>query len=222
MARAADDGAPKPPVDGAVRAVALRFVRNPNERSDDMQTPIRRLMLAAAILCAGPGLAVADGHTMNDQIVADLQGQGFDYVEIENGLTQTKVEAVRDDGLKVEVVYDNQSGRIIEQEVERASAEDRRRRGVEVDRRARDFVDVADGADAVDGSKPRRNDGVGKGRGRDRDDDRDDRDDERDDGGRDRDRDDDDDDDRDDDDDDDDGDDDDGDDDDDDDDEDDD
>lgn len=55
--------------------------------------------------------------------MSTLQDMGFNRIEIETGLTQTKVEALRSD-VKLEVVYDQETGRIITQEQDRVSAED--------------------------------------------------------------------------------------------------
>lgn len=106
------------------------------------------------------------GSTSTDQIVRDLQAQGFTRIEVKNGLTQTKVEAIRGTE-KVEIVFDRDTGEVIKQEVETVRAGEDTRSGVEVRNRDRDFVDGS------------RSDGD------DDDDDRNDRDDSRDDDSRD-------------------------------------
>ena len=97
------------------------------------------LLTTAAAVLAG-SIAMADAFT--DQIVADLQGQGFTGIEIKNGINQIKVEAVRDD-LKIEVIYDRSTGRILKQEQESAEGEDIAE-GVSIRAENRDFVDGSD------------------------------------------------------------------------------
>ena len=93
------------------------------------------MALTAALIMAGT-LVTAD--PFSDKVIADLQSKGFTGIEVKNGPTQTKVEAVRA-GRKVEVVWDRASGRILEQEWEAAESDDRTT-GVEVQNRNRDFV----------------------------------------------------------------------------------
>lgn len=130
----------------------------------------RKFILTAAAGILAGGMAFADSLT--DQVVADLQSQGFTGIEIKNGLSQMKVEAVRDN-LKVEVVYDRATGQILKQEQESALGENIRP-GVSIREEDKDFVRSA-GVSDDDGGK-----GRGRGRGGDEDDD-DDRDDDRDD-----------------------------------------
>ena len=85
--------------------------------------------------------AAVSAQSASDNIVKQYQDMGFKFIEVKEGVTQTKVEAIMPDGRKVEVIYDNRTGRILKQENERASAEERRRSGVEVDRDNRDFLD---------------------------------------------------------------------------------
>ena len=154
---------------------------------------------AAAGILAG-SLAMADALT--DQVVADLQGQGFTAIEVKNGLSQMKVEAIRDN-LKVEVVYDRATGQILKQEQESAAGETIRP-GVSIREEDKDFVRGAR-VSARDESEDDNGGDRGRGQGGDDDegddndhrgghDDDDDRDDDRDDDDDDDDRDDDDDD----------------------------
>lgn len=146
------------------------------------------------------------GSSSTDDIVRDLQAQGYTRIEIKNGATQTKVEAIRGTE-KVETVFDRATGDVIKQEVETVDSGDDTRPGVEIRTRDRDFVDGS-GSDDDDDDDDRRsgrdddsddNSGSGRGsdddgdddRGRDRDRSDDDDDDDDDDRGRDRDRDDD-------------------------------
>ncbi|MCU0906565.1 MAG: PepSY domain-containing protein [Rhodobacteraceae bacterium] len=107
--------------------------------------------------------AMAQGSAFATQVVQNLQGLGYTYIEVDTGPTQMKVEAVRGTD-KLEVVYDLASGAILREERERATGEYLGRTGVEFDRDDRDFV--GNGRDDDDDDR---------GRGRDRDDDDDDR-----------------------------------------------
>lgn len=89
----------------------------------------------------------ADGFT--DAVLAKFQDRDFDYIEIKEGLTQVKVEAIRGDQ-KLEVVYDRATGAILKQEQERADADEIGRSGIEFDRRNRDFLDGDDLARGTD------------------------------------------------------------------------
>ena len=83
---------------------------------------------AAIALASAPALA----QSATDQIIADLQRQGVTYMEIKQGPTQIKVEAVRD-GTKLEVIYDSATGEILRQETEVAEGEYATRTGVEIE-----------------------------------------------------------------------------------------
>lgn len=78
----------------------------------------KTLSLAAVLAIMGTG-AMADAFT--NQIVADLQAKGFTTIEIENGRTQTKAEAILNNQ-KVEVVWDRTTGSILSQTWEAVSA----------------------------------------------------------------------------------------------------
>jgi hypothetical protein len=98
---------------------------------------------AAAALSASVAYAAIDAQALADSYLAE----GYDFVEVKQGPTQTKVEAIRDT-TKVEVVYDNETGAILSQEEEAADAEDIGRTGSQVRSVDRDFED---GDDEVDG-----------------------------------------------------------------------
>lgn len=134
---------------------------------------------------------VSTGSLSTNQIVSDLQAQGFTRIEIKNGLTQTKVEAIRGSE-KVETVFDRATGDVIEREVERVDSDDDTRPGVEVQTRDRDFADGDRSDDDDDDRSGRDEDDDDDNRdGRDRNDDRDQDDDSHDDDDQDDDRDDD-------------------------------
>jgi hypothetical protein len=124
---------------------------------------MKTIMLTTALVIWG-GAAMAVVTT--DALVADLQAQGYSWIEVKQGPTQIKVEAVKG-SVKVETVYDIATGAVIESETERASTAEQGRTGVEVQTRDRDFEDGRDDDSGRD----------------DDDDDDDDRDDDRDDDG---------------------------------------
>lgn len=104
-----------------------------------------RLMLfvAAAALSANMAHAAISGEDLARAYLA----QGYDYVEVKVGPTQTKVEAIKGTA-KVEVLYDNETGSILEQEQEAAEGDDLGKTGSEIRTVDHDFEDGDDdGAD---------------------------------------------------------------------------
>ncbi len=131
---------------------------------------------AAIALTTGAAFAAIDGNALADDYLA----QGYTFVEVKVGPTQTKVEAIRD-GQKLEVVYDNETGAIIKQETERADADDASRTGKQVRIVRRDFEDGDDhdddddhGSDHDDDDDDDDDDDHGGNHGSDHDDDDDD------------------------------------------------
>ena len=151
-----------------------------------------KLMMMAAGFGIWGGMALAAVDT--DALVADLQQQGYSWIEVKRGPTQIEVEAVRGTK-KIETVYDIATGAVLDHETDRASRREQSRTGVKVRDSLRDFED-RDDDDHWDDDDRRDDDRDDR---HDRDDDRDDHDHDRDDhdhdrgdrGGRDRDRDDD-------------------------------
>lgn len=128
----------------------------------------RRLILTAALLFAG-NAAMA---FTTESVVNDLTGQGYTRIEVRNGLTQTKVEAIRGTE-KLEVVYDRASGAVLKSETERVEADDDTTPGISIRERNRDFVRVSS---SNDDSSDDDDDDNRRGRGSDDDDDDDSRD----------------------------------------------
>ena len=96
---------------------------------------LKLLGLTTAItLFAGAAFAAIDGNQLADDYLAE----GYTYVEVKVGPTTTKVEAVKE-GIKVEVIYDNETFEILKQEQEAADAEYLGRTGKEVETTKRDF-----------------------------------------------------------------------------------
>lgn len=102
-----------------------------------------RLMMftAASALSANMALAAINPQALADAYVAE----GYTYVEIKVGPTQTKLEAVKGNR-KAEVVYDNATGDVIKQEFENAGNY-AGRTGVEIGSAGRDFEDDRDDSD---------------------------------------------------------------------------
>ena len=98
----------------------------------------RKLTFAAAFTTI---IGVAHADTFTDSIVSNLQSLGYEFIEIQDGIGQVKVEAIRGTD-KLEVIYDRSSGRILKQERERAEAGEIGRSGVQVRDRNRNFIDV--------------------------------------------------------------------------------
>ena len=95
---------------------------------------------AAVLLTTGAAFAAIDGNALADAYLAE----GYSFVEVKVGLTQTKVEAIKD-GIKVEVIYDNETQDIIKREREAADAGDADRKGKEVRTVDSDFEGDDDG-----------------------------------------------------------------------------
>jgi hypothetical protein len=96
------------------------------------------------------GFLVATGLTAStawaitaDDIVTSYQAYGYSSIEVTTGVTQIKVEAVKD-GTKLEVVYDIESGEIVAQESKPARQNDATDTTVELQTTNHDFTS-ADG-----------------------------------------------------------------------------
>lgn len=127
------------------------------------------LGLSTAItLFAGAAFAAIDGSQLADAYLAE----GYDFVEVKVGPTQTKVEAIKG-GIKVEVIYDNATLAILKREREVADRDDQGRTGSQVRTVNKDFEDDDDD-DRRRGRGGRDDDDDDRGRGSDDDDDSDD------------------------------------------------
>jgi hypothetical protein len=104
------------------------------------------MFTAAAALSANMAFAAIDGNALADSYLAE----GYNYVEVKVGPTQTKVEAVKG-SIKVEVIYDNATGEILKQETEAAGDDYVGRTGKEVEDDDEDFLDGDDDEDDDEG-----------------------------------------------------------------------
>lgn len=102
-----------------------------------MKTKLK-LMVAGLVLSAGMAMAAVN----TDQVIADLQAEGYTWIEVKRGPTQIKIEAVKGT-TKVETVIDAATGAVLKTETETASLRDQERTGVQVRDRNEDFVDVS-------------------------------------------------------------------------------
>ena len=110
----------------------------------------KHLLTTAAVLGLFAGAAAATPFT--DQVVSGLQAQGFDHIEIVEGSTQLKVEAIRGT-TTFEIIYDLATGTVLKQETGTVEAGTDAMPGVEIASEDGDFVDPADtgtGADDTD------------------------------------------------------------------------
>lgn len=108
-----------------------------------------RLLSTAAALALSASAAFP--QSIAEQVIAQLQAEGYQRIEVRNGPSQVKVEAIRD-GMKMEVVYDALTGAVVKHEVERVDADEDTTPGVRVRNNDRDFVDD-EGDDTDDGDE---------------------------------------------------------------------
>ena len=103
-----------------------------------------------------------------DDIIADLQANGYTRVEVRVGPSQIKVEAIRGTE-KIEMVMDSTSGRVLKSESYIVAGDDNTRPGVSVRERNRDFVRSSGQGSDDNSSRSSRSDDDSdghKGRGR--------------------------------------------------------
>ncbi len=127
---------------------------------------MKRIFALAAMfaLPASVGFAAID----TDGLISRFQGDGYTTIEVTRGINETKVEAIRNNE-KVEVVYDNATGSVLQTEFGTPDADDDIRPGVTVRDRNRDFV--RDDDDRDDDQDDDRDDDQDDDRDDDRDDD---------------------------------------------------
>ena len=102
---------------------------------------MKTIMTATGVVLLSAGMAVS--QDLADQLLAQYQQEGYDYIEVQRGLNQIKVEGIRA-GQETEVVYDAVTGAVLSTEFGPADAEDSGLRGYEISTRARDFTDDDD------------------------------------------------------------------------------
>ncbi len=100
------------------------------------------MMTAAFIFGGQMAFAAIDPQVLADSYLAN----GYTFVEVKQGPTQTKLEALKGANV-VEVVYDNGTGEIISQETQPADAEDLGRTGIKIKTTDKDFEITDDEGD---------------------------------------------------------------------------
>ena len=105
---------------------------------------MKRLLLLTSALIFSASLARA--AITADDLVSSYQSAGYSSIEVVTGVTQVKIEAVKD-GVRVEVIYDIATGDILKEEQRRARAGDTTSDAVEVSTSAEDFVGEGAGED---------------------------------------------------------------------------
>jgi hypothetical protein len=96
------------------------------------------LLSTTAALALSTSGAFAQG--IAEQVITQLQAQGYQSIEVTNGRNQVKVEAVRD-GRKLEAIYDAATGAVLKQEVEDLTNDDDYQPGVSIKDDDEDFLD---------------------------------------------------------------------------------
>ncbi|MFN3280519.1 MAG: PepSY domain-containing protein [Tabrizicola sp.] len=117
---------------------------------------------AAAVLSASAAFAAVDGQSLADQYLAE----GYTYVEVTVGPTQTKVEAIKG-GVKIEVVYDNETLAVLKSKEEAADTGDQAKTGSKVRTAGDDFEDDDQGGSGHKGHDGSDDDGSDDDHGRD-------------------------------------------------------
>jgi hypothetical protein len=107
----------------------------------------RTLMLTVAMVFAGH---MAFAAISPDTIATDLAAQGYTRIEIKQGLTQIKVEAIRGTE-KLEVIYDIETGAVLKSETGEVYQGENTSAGVEISTEDHDFVDGDDNDDDHEG-----------------------------------------------------------------------
>jgi hypothetical protein len=106
-----------------------------------MKRKMRALGLAAAMMTISATMAAA--AITSDEVITAYQAEGYTRIEVKVGITQLKVEAIKGD-VKVETIYDIETGDVIKTETEAVRAGENTAPGVSVRERNRDFVDRGD------------------------------------------------------------------------------
>lgn len=110
-----------------------------------------KLMMAASALLVSATMAY--GAITSDQLAAQYQADGYSYITIKTGVTQIKVEAVKN-GTRYEVVYDIETGAAIDTSTHAIGPITTPDPGVIVRAVSRDFEDSRGGGKAEDDDLP--------------------------------------------------------------------
>lgn len=105
-----------------------------------------RLMLCTAAFAFSASMAAA-AITAED-VVKSYQDAAYTYIEVKDGPTQIKVEAIKE-GVKVEAIYDKATGDVLSSESHTVTAGEAGLSGVEVNKVSDDLEDQS-GSDGTD------------------------------------------------------------------------
>jgi phosphopantothenoylcysteine synthetase/decarboxylase len=138
-------------------------------------------LLSTTALALAFSAAATMAAVNTDAVIAGLQAQGYTSIEVKTGPTQVKVEAIR--GVRqLEVVYDKNTGAVLQTEEGLADADEDLTPGVALRSEDDDFTgddsdeddadddsdedDSDDDSDGDDDAEDDRDDSDGRGRGR--------------------------------------------------------
>lgn len=107
----------------------------------------RSIFTAITLAAVLPASAALAGFNLDTRI-SQLQAEGYDRIEVKDGPTQTKIEAMRGNE-ELEEVYDEATGELLERETEMPSDDDMSP-GVKIRQVDKDFVGQDDEHDDDD------------------------------------------------------------------------
>jgi phosphopantothenoylcysteine synthetase/decarboxylase len=105
-----------------------------------MKRKMRALGLLTVMMTVSAQMAFA---ITTDDVIASYQAEGYERIEIKQGPTQIKVEAIRGTE-KVETIYDTETGEVLKSEMETVEEGENVTPGVSVRLRDEDFLDADD------------------------------------------------------------------------------
>ena len=117
-----------------------------------------KLLLLTSVFALSAGIARA--AITAQEVVRTYQDAAYTRIEVKEGPTQIKVEAIKD-GVKIEVIYDKDSGAVISKEQHSVGASEAAATGVEISQDDTDFEDGHNSGSDDDGSDD--HDGSGSG-----------------------------------------------------------
>lgn len=115
----------------------------PHFREDDkMKMNMKRNLLMTVAFLATAQMASAAAVTA-EELAARFQAEGYSFIEIRQGATQIKIEAIKD-GVKTEIIFDILTGAILKSESERVGTIGSSDPGIQISVIDRDFLDDED------------------------------------------------------------------------------
>ncbi len=115
-----------------------------------------KLFMSAAVAALAASVAFAQSST--DNLVSQLQDQGYTRIEVKRGTSQIKIEAIKGDS-KREMVYDLSTGALLKDEQGRVRLGEDTTPGVEFDDEDGDFIGDDDDDDDDDDDEDDDDDG---------------------------------------------------------------